>query len=56
MARAMAIPIFGGMAVELITLFVVPVVYSGFLEFKWHAGHGDSRFSDVDESDDLIAA
>jgi copper/silver efflux system protein len=28
----MAIPIFGGMAVELLTLFVVPVLYSWYAE------------------------
>ena len=43
-ARAMAIPVFGGMLVELITLFVVPVVYCGFLEFKMNAGLKDDRF------------
>ena len=35
-ARAMAIPVFGGMVVELLTLFVVPVVYCGYLEMKWN--------------------
>jgi Cu(I)/Ag(I) efflux system membrane protein CusA/SilA len=44
-ARAMAIPVFGGMVVELITLFVVPVVYCGFLEFKMNAGIHDNRFA-----------
>lgn len=44
-ARAMAIPVFGGMVVELITLFVVPVVYCGYMEFKWNTGLPDSRFS-----------
>jgi len=33
-ARAMALPVCGGMAVELITLFVVPVAYSSFREWK----------------------
>ncbi len=54
-ARAMAIPVFGGMLVELITLFVVPVVYCGFLEFKMHAGIDDSRFSTL-PLDDVIEA
>jgi Cu(I)/Ag(I) efflux system membrane protein CusA/SilA len=44
-ARAMAIPVFGGMVVELVTLFVVPVVYCGFLEFKLKAGMSDDRFA-----------
>ena len=43
-ARAMAIPVFGGMLVELITLFVVPVVYCGFLESKMKLGISDDRF------------
>ena len=34
LARTMALPIFGGMAVELITLFVVPVAYCGFRELR----------------------
>ena len=46
-ARAMAIPVFGGMVVELITLFVVPVVYCGFLEFKMNAGIRDRGFTTV---------
>ncbi len=54
-ARAMAIPIFGGMSVELITLFVVPVVYSGFLEFKMNAGFRDSRFSVADAPVEVLS-
>ncbi len=34
----MALPVFGGMAVEIVTLFVVPVVYCGFKEFKMNLG------------------
>ncbi|MEQ9441418.1 MAG: efflux RND transporter permease subunit [Cyclobacteriaceae bacterium] len=30
----MAIPIFGGMLIEIITLFVVPVLYSAWMEYK----------------------
>jgi copper/silver efflux system protein len=33
-ARAMALPVFFGMFIELISLFVVPVLYCGYLEFK----------------------
>ncbi|MEM7457272.1 MAG: efflux RND transporter permease subunit [Planctomycetota bacterium] len=43
-ARAMAVPVFGGMLVELITLFVVPVVYCAYMECKWNAGFHDERF------------
>lgn len=55
-ARAMAVPVFGGMVVELITLFVVPVVYCGFLEMKMKGGLGDSRFSVVSENEEPVAA
>ena len=50
-ARVMAIPVFGGMLVELITLFVVPVVYCGFLEFKMNAGLKDNLFTVVNEEE-----
>ncbi len=33
-ARAMALPVFFGMFVELVSLFVVPVLYCGFMELK----------------------
>lgn len=55
-ARAMAIPVFGGMVVELITLFVVPVVYCGFLEMKMKGGLGDDRFSIASLDGDTDAA
>jgi len=40
-AKAMAWPVFGGMLVELLTLFVVPVVYCGFKGFKRNLGLRD---------------
>lgn len=33
-ARSMALPVFFGMAIELVSLFIVPVLYCGFMEFK----------------------
>ena len=54
-ARAMAIPVFGGMLVELVTLFVVPVVYCGFLEFKMNAGFKDDRFA-IQSNESIVAA
>jgi Cu(I)/Ag(I) efflux system membrane protein CusA/SilA len=39
-AKAMAWPVIGGMAVELLTLFVVPVLYSAWEETRWHLGMG----------------
>ncbi len=46
-ARAMALPVFGGMLVELITLFVVPVVYCGYKEMIKEAGVYDSHWEAV---------
>lgn len=40
-AQPMAIPAVGGMIVELIALFIVPVVYSWVKERKWHFGIPD---------------
>ena len=33
-ARAMAVPVFGGMLVEPITSFILPTLYCGYLELK----------------------
>jgi copper/silver efflux system protein len=35
-ARAMALPVFFGMFIELVSLFVVPVLYCGYMEFRLH--------------------
>ncbi len=40
-ARAMALPVFGGMLIEPFTTFVVPTVYCAYLEFKLNAGLRD---------------
>ncbi|MGV3485441.1 MAG: efflux RND transporter permease subunit, partial [Planctomycetaceae bacterium] len=37
-ARAMALPVFFGMFVELVSLFVVPVLYCGYMELKLAMG------------------
>jgi Cu(I)/Ag(I) efflux system membrane protein CusA/SilA len=53
-ARAMALPVFFGMFIELISLFVVPVFYCGYLEMKLNLGSG---LGDVlHESSDYPAA
>jgi copper/silver efflux system protein len=44
-ARAMALPVFFGMFVELISLFIVPVLYCGYMEFKLRMGWEDPRWS-----------
>ena len=40
-ARAMALPVFGGMLIEPFTTFVVPTVYCAYMEFKLRAGLRD---------------
>ena len=44
-ARAMALPVFGGMIVGLVTLFVVPVVYCSYKEAKMQLGLADRHWS-----------
>lgn len=44
-AKAMAWPVIGGMAVELLTLFVVPVFYAGFKELKMNLGMEDRHWA-----------
>lgn len=43
----MAIPTFGGMCVVVITMFVVPVLYSAVKEFAYRANLEDSRASTI---------
>ena len=40
----MAIPSFGGMAIEIITMLVVPVLYCSVMEWKLRLGIKDERF------------
>ena len=44
-AKAMAWPIFGGMVVALLTLFVVPVVFCSFKELKMTMGLDDRHWA-----------
>jgi Cu(I)/Ag(I) efflux system membrane protein CusA/SilA len=44
-AKAMAWPVFGGMTFELLTLFVVPVVFCGFKELKMNLGLDDRHWA-----------
>jgi Cu(I)/Ag(I) efflux system membrane protein CusA/SilA len=41
-ARAMALPVFFGMFVELVSLFVVPVLYCGYMEMKLNLTSGET--------------
>jgi Cu(I)/Ag(I) efflux system membrane protein CusA/SilA len=38
--RPMAIPVMGGMIVSLITLFIVPCLFSAVEEWKWRRTNG----------------
>ena len=49
-ARAMALPVFGGMIIELVTLFVVPVVFCGYKEFKMKMGLADRHWEGVESA------
>ncbi len=42
----MAIPSFGGMAIEIITMLVVPVLYCSVMEWKLRLGIPDERFAE----------
>ena len=44
-AKAMALPVFGGMLFALITLFVVPVLFSALMEFKMRLGLADEYWA-----------
>lgn len=48
-AKAMAWPVVGGMAVELLTLFVVPVLYAWFKEQKMNLGLHDRHWAGTEE-------
>ncbi|QDS92191.1 Cation efflux system protein CusA [Roseimaritima multifibrata] len=48
-ARAMAIPVFGGMLAEPFTSFIVPTLYSGYLELKMRFGFQDELFEKNNE-------
>lgn len=50
-AKAMAWPVIGGMAVELLTLFVVPVLFAGYKELKMNLGMDDRHWSGTTEAD-----
>jgi Cu(I)/Ag(I) efflux system membrane protein CusA/SilA len=48
-ARAMAIPVFGGMLAEPFTSFIVPTLYCGYLELKMRFGFKDELFEEEAE-------
>ncbi len=48
-ARAMAIPVFGGMLAEPFTSFIVPTLYCGYLELKMRFGFQDELWNGTEE-------
>jgi Cu(I)/Ag(I) efflux system membrane protein CusA/SilA len=44
-ARAMALPVFSGMLIELVSLFVVPVLYCAYMESRMNLGFADKRWN-----------
>lgn len=54
-ARAMALPVFGGMLVEPFTTFIVPTVYCAYMELKMRAGFEDQAWTRcLDEEEDQV--
>ena len=49
-AKSMALPVFAGMFFELVSLFVVPVLYCGYMESKLNLGMDDPRWAEHTES------
>ena len=50
-ARAMALPVFGGMLIEPFTTFIVPTLYCAYVEFKMRAGLQDDYWNETDEAE-----
>jgi Cu(I)/Ag(I) efflux system membrane protein CusA/SilA len=55
-ARAMALPVFGGMLVEPFTSFIVPTLYCAYMEFKLRAGVDDRLFAKTEDAPKPAAA
>lgn len=55
-ARAMALPVFGGMLIEPFTTFIVPTLYCAYVEFKMRAGLHDEYWDDEEEGEVSLAA
>ncbi len=50
-ARAMALPVFGGMLIEPFTTFIVPTLYCAYMEFKMRAGLHDDFWEGTEDGD-----
>lgn len=53
-ARAMAIPVFGGMLVEPFTSFIVPTLYSSYLELKMRLGLQDELWAETGDTNRVV--
>ena len=49
-ARAMALPVFGGMLVEPFATFIVPTLYCAYMEFKMRAGLHDDFWEGTEDA------
>lgn len=49
-ARAMALPVFGGMLIEPFTTFIVPTLYCAYMEFKMRAGLHDDFWEGTEDA------
>lgn len=54
-ARAMALPVFGGMLIEPFTSFIVPTLYCAFMELKLRAGLKDELFLKTEDDPTQLA-
>jgi len=50
-ARAMALPVFGGMLIEPFTTLIVPTLYCAYMEFKMRAGLQDDYWAEAEDND-----
>ncbi|MHB8860851.1 MAG: efflux RND transporter permease subunit [Pirellulaceae bacterium] len=53
-ARAMALPVIGGMIVEPTASFIVPTLYCAYMEFKMRAGLHDDFWEGTEETPDSV--
>ena len=52
----MAIPSFGGMVIEIMTMLVVPVLYCWVMELKLWFGIDDPRFAEHADENEMDAS
>jgi Cu(I)/Ag(I) efflux system membrane protein CusA/SilA len=55
-ARAMALPVFGGMLIEPFTSFIVPTMYCGYMELTMRFGRRETSDMDEDQTIDEVSA